>query len=56
MKRLSNRILKHHEWCRPYRKPIPHKVAVEELKRCGGTQFDPGLVEKFVKVIGNQKH
>lgn len=40
---------------RPYRKPISHKEAVDELKRCAGTQFDPQLVEKFVHVIENSE-
>jgi HD-GYP domain-containing protein (c-di-GMP phosphodiesterase class II) len=36
---------------RPYRKGLEHEVAVNELKRCSGTQFDPGVVDAFVKVI-----
>ncbi|HWQ75835.1 MAG TPA: diguanylate cyclase [Syntrophomonas sp.] len=32
---------------RPYRKAMPHEDAIEELKRCAGTQFDPELVEQF---------
>lgn len=34
---------------RPYRKAMSHEAAVAELKRCAGTQFDPELVDKFVK-------
>jgi len=33
---------------RPYRKALPHEVAVQEIKRCAGMQFDPELAELFV--------
>ncbi|MCK4862960.1 MAG: diguanylate cyclase [Dehalococcoidales bacterium] len=33
---------------RPYSETLTHEKAVEELKRCAGTQFDPYLVEQFV--------
>jgi len=36
---------------RPYRAQLPSEQAVAELKRCSGTQFDPELVEAFIKVI-----
>jgi diguanylate cyclase (GGDEF)-like protein/PAS domain S-box-containing protein len=36
---------------RPYRKPMSHRAAIKELKKCAGTQFNPGLVDKFVQVI-----
>lgn len=37
---------------RPYRKiPMSVEKAVEEIKRCSGTQFNPQLVEIFVDVI-----
>ncbi len=35
---------------RPYKKKISHEEAIEEIKRCSGTQFDPELVEVFVKL------
>ncbi|MGE5405129.1 MAG: diguanylate cyclase domain-containing protein, partial [Candidatus Saccharibacteria bacterium] len=35
---------------RPYRRARPHEKAIEEIKRCAGTQFDPNLVEKFLEV------
>lgn len=35
---------------RPYRKGLAHEVALEEIKRCSGTQFDPAVVEAFVRV------
>ena len=34
---------------RAYRKALPHEVAVAELERCSGTQFDPELVEVFLQ-------
>ncbi|SKA79349.1 PAS domain S-box-containing protein/diguanylate cyclase (GGDEF) domain-containing protein [Caloramator quimbayensis] len=33
---------------RPYNNPKTHKEALEEIKRCSGTQFDPELAEIFV--------
>jgi diguanylate cyclase (GGDEF)-like protein len=36
---------------RPYRKAMPQKEAVEELKRCAGTQFDPELVRVFIREV-----
>ncbi|HLA37927.1 MAG TPA: HD-GYP domain-containing protein, partial [Candidatus Brocadiales bacterium] len=33
---------------RPYRKALPVEMAVAELKKCAGTQFDPKLVKVFV--------
>ena len=36
---------------RPYRKGKSKAAVVEELKRCSGTQFDPKVVEAFLKVI-----
>lgn len=34
---------------RPYKEAINHQEAVEEIKRCAGTQFEPELVELFIK-------
>jgi diguanylate cyclase (GGDEF)-like protein len=34
---------------RPYKVAMTHDEAKEELKRCAGTQFDPELVETFIK-------
>jgi response regulator RpfG family c-di-GMP phosphodiesterase len=36
---------------RPYHKALLREEAVEELKRCSGTQFDPKMVEAFLKVL-----
>lgn len=33
---------------RAYRKALPHKVAVAELVRCSGTQFEPEVVQVFL--------
>jgi putative nucleotidyltransferase with HDIG domain len=35
---------------RPYRKARGFDVAREEILRCSGTQFDPGVVEVFLKI------
>lgn len=35
---------------RPYHKGITKKDAVLEIKRCSGTQFDPEIVESFIKI------
>jgi HD-GYP domain-containing protein (c-di-GMP phosphodiesterase class II) len=34
---------------RPYRSAMPAAKAIEEVKRCSGTQFDPTVVEAFLK-------
>ncbi len=39
---------------RPYRKGMPHEKAIEELKRCSGTQYDPSLVEAFLQTETGQ--
>jgi diguanylate cyclase (GGDEF)-like protein/PAS domain S-box-containing protein len=38
---------------RPYKEPISESEAIEELKRCSGTQFHPILVEKFIAAQGS---
>lgn len=39
---------------RPYRKALTEAEALEELGRGAGTQFDPKMVELFVRVIRSQ--
>lgn len=36
---------------RPYRRMLTPHQAVDELKRCAGTQFDPRLVETFIATL-----
>jgi HD-GYP domain-containing protein (c-di-GMP phosphodiesterase class II) len=36
---------------RPYRSAISREAAIEELKRCAGTQFDPSLVKIFIRIF-----
>jgi putative nucleotidyltransferase with HDIG domain len=38
---------------RPYRKAKPKEVALGELKKCSGTQFDKNVVEAFVRAYQN---
>ncbi|EPY2306173.1 bifunctional diguanylate cyclase/phosphohydrolase [Clostridium sporogenes] len=40
---------------RPYNRRKTYEEAIEELKRCSGTQFDPYIAEKFIKVIIENK-
>lgn len=35
---------------RSYRKGLPHEVALNEIKKCTGTQFNPGVAEAFVRI------
>lgn len=35
---------------RPYRTALTHEVAIGEIKKCAGSQFDPVLAEKFVAI------
>ena len=38
---------------RPYKGPISKTKALKEIKKCAGTQFDPQLVEIFLKIVKN---
>lgn len=35
---------------RSYRKGLPHTTALEEIQRCSGAQFDPNVVEAFLRI------
>jgi len=35
---------------RPYRKALSIQHAQEEIQRCSGTQFDPKVVEVFIRM------
>jgi putative nucleotidyltransferase with HDIG domain len=41
---------------RPYRRARNFDVAREEILRCSGTQFDPGVVEVFLKIPNELWH
>ena len=41
---------------RPYRKALPKENALQEIKNCSGTQFDPKIVNVFLKVISEEKN
>ena len=36
---------------RAYRRALPHEVAVAEIERCSGTQFDPDVAGEFTERI-----
>lgn len=38
---------------RNYKDAVGHQAAVEELRRCAGTQFDPHIVDLFVDIFGS---
>lgn len=40
---------------RAYRRALPHEVAVGEIERCAGSQFDPELADLFVKMIEDHR-
>jgi HD-GYP domain-containing protein (c-di-GMP phosphodiesterase class II) len=39
---------------RPYQAAMTQGEAIRELWRCSGAQFDPGLVQVFVRVVARQ--
>jgi HD-GYP domain-containing protein (c-di-GMP phosphodiesterase class II) len=39
---------------RTYRKALPLEVALTEIRRCAGTQFDPALAETFLTIAPDQ--
>lgn len=40
---------------RPYRRALSSEDALKELKRCSGVQFDPKLVDDFIKLKSNNR-
>jgi HD-GYP domain-containing protein (c-di-GMP phosphodiesterase class II) len=36
---------------RPYRPALSEEEAVEELRQCKGTQFDPNVVDRFIEIL-----
>lgn len=40
---------------RPYRESVSEVDAIEELRHCAGTQFDPLVVEAFCRVIARER-
>ncbi len=40
---------------RPYRKALPIKTAVDELKKGSGKQFDPKIVDIFINILKEEK-
>jgi response regulator RpfG family c-di-GMP phosphodiesterase len=41
---------------RAYRRALPHEVAIGEIERCAGTQFDPELADAFVRLVEAWRH
>jgi HD-GYP domain-containing protein (c-di-GMP phosphodiesterase class II) len=39
---------------RTYRKALPLEVAMTEIRRCSGTQFDPALTEAFLRIAAGK--
>jgi diguanylate cyclase (GGDEF)-like protein/PAS domain S-box-containing protein len=39
---------------RPYRKAMPVEAAIDELKRHSGSQFDPVVVDSFLRMLSRQ--
>ena len=40
---------------RPYRKALPKESAIKELKKGSGSQFDPKIVDAFLRVLEQHK-
>ena len=40
---------------RAYRRALPHEVAVGEIERCAGSQFDPELAQLFVRRLEEER-
>ncbi len=40
---------------RSYRKALSHQTAIDEIKRCSGSQFDPKVVDVFLSMSWDEK-
>ncbi|MDY0027734.1 MAG: HD domain-containing phosphohydrolase, partial [Candidatus Humimicrobiaceae bacterium] len=40
---------------RPYRKKMTKKEAIDEIKRCSGTQFDPKIAKAFIEILEKEE-
>ena len=40
---------------RSYRRALPHEVAVAEIDRCSGTQFDPDVAQPFLEGLDDYR-
>lgn len=40
---------------RPYREAASDEVALEELRRCAGTQFDPEVIAAVCEVVAARR-
>ena len=40
---------------RPYQAEIAPQEALDELRRCAGTQFDPGIVGAFARMLAHRE-
>ena len=40
---------------RPYKQAASQQEALQELQRCAGTQFDPYLVEQFIRIVRGEE-
>ncbi len=41
---------------RPYRKALPREVAIDELKKGAGKQFDPNIVNIFINILAQESY
>ena len=40
---------------RAYRKALPHEVAINEIRRCATSQFDPDIASIFAEGIESER-
>jgi len=40
---------------RPYKEPLSHEDAMDEIRNCAGTQFDPSQVDAFVELMSTYR-